>query len=112
MLEAQRRGYQIIYFTLSDLVLKNEKPMGFGRYLEGVRITQAKWFQWKGEEFMSLDSLDFILMRKDPPFNIEYIMATYILKGPGRGRYRDQQCPGPARRKSESLHGLVSSMLS
>lgn len=87
MLEAQRRGYQIIYFTLSDLVLKNEKPMGYGRYLE-VFDDQQKWFQWKGEEFMSLDSLDFILMRKDPPFDITYIMATYMLQKAQEGGCR------------------------
>lgn len=79
MLEAQKRAYQIIYFTLSDLVLKNEKPMGFGRYLE-VFDDQHKWFQLKGEEFISLEDLDLILMRKDPPFNMEYITATYILQ--------------------------------
>ena len=79
MLEAQKRAYQIIYFTLSDLVLKNEKPMGFGRYLE-VFDDQHKWFQLKGEEFISLEDLDLIFMRKDPPFNMEYITATYILQ--------------------------------
>jgi glutathione synthase len=79
MLEAQKRGYEIIYFTLSDLVLKNEKPMGYGRYLE-VFDHRINWFKFKGEEFILLDSLDLILMRKDPPFTIEYIMATYILQ--------------------------------
>lgn len=79
LLEAQQRGYEIIYFTLADLVLKNEKPMGFGRYLE-VFDHPKNWFKFKGEEFILLDGLDLILMRKDPPFTIDYIMATYILQ--------------------------------
>lgn len=38
------------------------------------------WFENLGEEYGPLGELDFILMRKDPPFDIEYIMATYILE--------------------------------
>lgn len=79
MLEAQRRGWQISYLEMGDLYLQDGTAMGHLRRLE-VTDEPANWFSITGEEYGPLSQLDVILMRKDPPFDIEYVMATYILE--------------------------------
>ena len=79
MLEAQARGWQIAYLTLSDLRISNGRAEGSMRYLK-VFNDPYHWFAIEGEEHGPLGALDIILMRKDPPFDMEYIMATYILE--------------------------------
>lgn len=79
LFEAQRRGYEIIYFLQHDLVLRDHHVYGVGCPLKVFR-DEKKWFE-KGEQAeFELASLDVILMRKDPPFNQEYIYTTYLLE--------------------------------
>ncbi|GGW94402.1 glutathione synthase [Alteromonas halophila] len=78
MLEAQRRGVRILYFELSDLYIENGRPMGNARDVS-VR-DQASDFYTLGEpEQWSLGDVDVLIMRKDPPFNSEFLYATQIL---------------------------------
>lgn len=80
LLEAQRRGYEITYFTMSDLFVADGVGYGHGRGLT-VRDDNDDWFDYTSEPaVMKLAELDTILMRKDPPFDTEYIYATYILE--------------------------------
>lgn len=79
MLAAQARGWQIDYFELGDLWLHNGEPMGRARQLRVTDDTQH-WYDFIGEEVLSLEDLDAVLIRKDPPFNNEYVYATYILE--------------------------------
>ncbi len=79
MLEAQARGWQVVYLTMEDLYLANGRAEGRMRTVK-VFYDEHHWFEMEGEEQGSLGSLDLILMRKDPPFDMEYIMATYILE--------------------------------
>ncbi|GAB3670422.1 glutathione synthase [Salinisphaera aquimarina] len=80
LLEAQRRGYEIHYFTMSDLFVADGVGYGHGRGLD-VRDDNDDWFDYTSEPaVMKLAELDTILMRKDPPFDTEYIYATYILE--------------------------------
>jgi glutathione synthase len=79
MLEAQSRGWQIEYLELGDLFISNGRSEGHMRRLK-VCEDAKNWFEFIGEEYGALSDLDLILMRKDPPFDIEYIMATYILE--------------------------------
>jgi len=79
MLEAQSRGWQIVYMEMADLFLSNGHAEARMRHVE-VFNDLNKWFEFTGEEYGPLGNLDVILMRKDPPFDIEYIMATYILE--------------------------------
>lgn len=79
MLEGQKRGYNIFYMTLGDLVLDHNKPMAHVRQIKVVDATQD-YFEIINEDYIELASFDVIMMRKDPPFDIEYIMATYILE--------------------------------
>lgn len=77
--EAAARGYEIYYFEQKDLFLRDGVPYGDARILQ-VFHDPKKWFAFQGEKKrITLDELNVILMRKDPPFNEEYIYTTYIL---------------------------------
>ncbi len=79
LLEAQRRGWALHYIEMQDLYLCSGEARARIRRLS-VKEKQYGWYCFTGEEDLSLQDLDVILMRKDPPFDIEYIYATYILE--------------------------------
>lgn len=79
LLEAQSRGYDIHYFEQLDLRLDDGEPWGFGRALR-VADEPASWYELGDPVDQRLAGLDVILMRKDPPFDTEYIFTTYILE--------------------------------
>ena len=79
LLEAQKRGFEIHYFELANLFLQNGNPYGLSQRLT-VRDDNQDWFTLSLPQRISLEDLDLLLMRKDPPFNAEYIYATYILE--------------------------------
>ena len=72
MLEAQERGWQLYYMEMSDVMLEDDEPMA---YVTSVELyDEAKDWYLPGEKILiALRELDLVLMRKDPPFNIEYI---------------------------------------
>lgn len=79
MLEAQSRGWEVAYLTLADLFLADGHAEGYIRYVKVFNDPEL-WYEVEREEFGQLREMDILLMRKDPPFDIEYIMATYILE--------------------------------
>lgn len=79
LLEAQKRGYQLFYMEMNDLFLRNGQAYATSRNLT-VYNDKDHWFDMDNEQIISLNDLDVILMRKDPPFDAEYIYATYILE--------------------------------
>lgn len=79
LLEAQSRGYELYYMELNDLYLRDGRTFARLRRLSVERHATA-WFRFTGEADAPLDDLDVILMRKDPPFDQEYIYATYLLE--------------------------------
>ena len=80
MLEAaQKRGYELFYMEMGDLYLQNGKPMARMQRLQ-VQYDFNHWFEFKGEVLQSLAELDVILMRKDPPFDGEFLYATQMFE--------------------------------
>ena len=79
LLEAQRRGYELHYMEMNDLYLTNGEARATTRLLS-VEQNYDGWYTFKGEQDIALADLDVVLMRKDPPFDTEYIYATYILE--------------------------------
>jgi glutathione synthase len=79
LLAAQARGWELCYFEQKDLRLTNGEAIGAGRRLRVQDDPQA-WFELDPPEDLRMASLDLILMRKDPPFDTEYIYTTYILE--------------------------------
>ena len=78
LLEAQRRAYQIHYIQQSDLFLAGNKVMGLTAQIS-VQDDKSKWFELHNSALKNLTELDVLLMRKDPPFNMEYIYTTFLL---------------------------------
>ncbi len=79
LLEAQRRDWNLWYMEMGDLFLLENRPMARMKQLR-VRDDPEQWFEFVTQRTAALDSLSSILMRKDPPFNMEYIYATYLLE--------------------------------
>lgn len=79
MLEAQKRGWEVVYIEMADLFLRNGRAEARMRRLN-VFDDYENWFEFTGDDYGALSDLDVILMRKDPPFDVEFIMATYILE--------------------------------
>lgn len=76
---AQGRGWQLWYLEQSDLSLRDGRAVGRARPLQ-VHDDPARWFTLGAPESMPLASMHVVLMRKDPPFDMEYIYTTYILE--------------------------------
>lgn len=79
LLEAQSRNWNIWYMEQGDLYLQENRGYGRMRQLE-VTDNSASWYNFGTERHQPLDKLDAILMRKDPPFDMEYVYTTYILE--------------------------------
>ena len=79
LVEAQARGWRIHYGEPSDIWLRDGEA--FGR-LTRMRVADdpADWFDLEDVAVTPLGDLDVILMRKDPPFDMQYLFATYVLQ--------------------------------
>ncbi|MCC7459774.1 MAG: glutathione synthase, partial [Proteobacteria bacterium] len=75
---AQGRGWDVYTMTLDDLFVEGALPMAL---MDNITIDRKKtpYFKVRSRAKKSLNSLNFILMRKDPPYDIEYVFATSIL---------------------------------
>ncbi len=76
--EAQNRGWQTYYInphslTYGDAAIATCLPIK-------LQLNQQDWYQLDEAEPRSLADIDIIIMRKDPPFNMNYIYATYLLE--------------------------------
>ncbi|MBT8101039.1 MAG: glutathione synthase [Gammaproteobacteria bacterium] len=78
LLEASRRGADIYYFEQADLRIIDGQAIGRSTRLD-VRDTDADWWTFGSKDETPLGDLDVVLMRKDPPFNMEYVYTTYVL---------------------------------
>jgi len=79
LLEAQKRGWDIWYMEQNDLFLEGDQTYSRMQQLQ-VKDDPAHWYDLKSEHTAPLDKLDVILMRVDPPFDMEYIYTTYLLE--------------------------------
>ncbi|HZD53473.1 MAG TPA: glutathione synthase, partial [Woeseiaceae bacterium] len=79
LLEAERRGAEIHYMLQSDLRLQSGDAFARSRRLF-VRDDPEDWFSIGEAEEIRLADLDFVLMRKDPPFDMEFIYTSYVLE--------------------------------
>ncbi|HYW04170.1 MAG TPA: glutathione synthase [Gammaproteobacteria bacterium] len=79
LLECQRRDWRIEYVEPADLYLRHGEPRARRRRLT-VADSNADWYSLGEEHDGPLAELDVILMRKDPPFDLEYIYSTYVLE--------------------------------
>ncbi|WP_371194229.1 glutathione synthase [Glaciecola sp. SC05] len=79
MLEAQRRGYQIHYIQQKHLSIDNGVPLAISQTIS-ITDSVTDYYQVLSEQTINLGEMDVILMRKDPPFDSEFLYATHILE--------------------------------
>ena len=76
--EIQNKNYKIFYYDPKDLSIINSKVIAVGFFIE-FNYKNKKFFKILKKQKLDLTKCKFILIRQDPPFNLEYISATYIL---------------------------------
>ena len=79
MLEAQKRGYQLYYMEMKDLYLEQGQCRATTHRVK-VFDDSDHWYELSEPEDIAVSDLDAVLMRKDPPFDTEFIYATYMLE--------------------------------
>lgn len=79
LLAAQARGWSLFYMEQQDLYQKAGVARGRMRPLK-VFNDASRWFELEAESDQPLHELDVILMRKDPPFDNEFVYSTYLLE--------------------------------
>ena len=77
--QAQLLGWDVDYFEMDDLSIDNGLALGEARSLT-VHQNTDHWYDLSESRQIKLGDLDAILMRKDPPFDMEYVYSTYILE--------------------------------
>ena len=76
--EIQNKKYRIFYYDPKNLSVINSKVIASGFFIE-FDYKNKKFFKILKNQKLDLTKCKFILIRQDPPFNLEYISATYIL---------------------------------
>ena len=79
LLAAQRRGHELLYLTQADVYLRDGVARAQARPLT-VKADPVNWFTLGTASDIALGGVDVILMRKDPPFDMEFVYTTYILE--------------------------------
>ncbi len=79
MLEAQARGYELWYYLVRDLVLEGATLRALARPVS-VRRQVGDHFTAQAPQWLDLSTVDVVLMRQDPPFDMAYITATHLLE--------------------------------
>ena len=79
LLEAQARGWELLYMEMGDLSLRDGVAFGYVRQLKVIDDSEH-WYELEDPALVPLHELDVILMRKDPPIDMEYMFATHLLE--------------------------------
>ena len=79
MSELQNQGKELYYIENLNLYFSNQTPMAVAHKIE-IFMNENKWFDLEDPEKIELASLDLILMRQDPPFDMNFINNTYVLE--------------------------------
>ena len=78
VIEAQNKGYKIFYYEPKNLLIFNGKVFASGFFIN-FKKSKKKFFKIIKYQKLNLLNCKYILIRQDPPFNLEYISTTYIL---------------------------------
>ena len=83
LLAAQNHGYELFYMEQKSLFIDSTGP---GAKMSSLKVhaDSNSWYELGASTFKPLGDLDVILMRKDPPFDSEFIYSTYILEAAER----------------------------
>jgi glutathione synthase len=78
-LEAQKRGYRLFYYLPENLMCENGRVSALGNVFK-LFPNKKTFFKKSKTQKIFLDDYDVVLVRQDPPFNMSYITATYLLE--------------------------------
>ena len=78
-LEAQKRGYRLFHYLPENLIYENGRVSALGNVFK-LFPNKKIFFKKYQTQKIFLDDYDVILVRQDPPFNMSYITATYLLE--------------------------------
>ena len=79
LLEAQKRGHRLSYYTPDKLSLRGNDVVAPVQPLE-VRDVEGDYFTLGEPERVNMESFDVVLLRQDPPFDLAYITSTHLLE--------------------------------
>ncbi|MBZ2188892.1 glutathione synthase [Alcanivorax sp. JB21] len=102
LLEAQRRGWPVLYMEPGDLYVRDGRTFAGARPLT-VTDQLEQFFSLGESRNLDLADLDIVLMRQDPPFNTEYVYTTYLLEKAEREGVLVVNRPGSVRDCNEKL---------
>ena len=103
LLAARKRGWQLYYMEQGDLFLQDGDCYASRRQLD-VRADETDWFTLHASQTAPLDDLDVILMRKDPPVDMEFMYTTFLLERAEAGGVLVVNKPAAIRNASEKLY--------
>ena len=102
--EIQKKNYKIFYYDPKDLSVINSKVIASGFFIK-FNYENNKFFKVLRKQKLELTKCKFILIRQDPPFNLEYISSTYILDAI-KNKVKILNNPTSIRNVSEKLYSV------
>ena len=102
--EIQNKSYKIFYYDPKDLSVINLKVIASGFFIK-FNYSKKKFFKILNRQKLDLTKCKFILIRQDPPFNLEYISATYMLDNI-KNKVKIINNPTSIRNVSEKLYSV------
>lgn len=103
LLAGAKRGWALEYFELGDIWLDGGVALGNARPLQ-VKDHSRDFFELGPRAAVELGDLDVILMRKDPPFDMEYVLSTYVLQRAAEAGARVVNAPAALREVNEKAY--------
>ncbi len=103
MKEAVERGHRICAFCQHDLVLNGQNVHARVNGIELTGTEDHRWFDIRETEDRGLETFDAVIVRKDPPFDVEYLNSTYLLELSARKGARIFNRPDALRSHNEKL---------
>ena len=77
-LEAQKRGYSVIWYETKDLNLINSKTIVYGKIVKFYE-NKKNFYKVINKQKFNLAKVQYVLIRQNPPFNMDYINSTHFL---------------------------------
>ena len=102
MVEAQEKGHEIFYIEPNYLFFNSNKPCAEFSAIS-VKYEESSWYAKGENNISSLDFFDAILMRQDPPFDMNYVNNTYILEAASKLGVKVFNNPKALRDNNEKL---------
>ncbi|MGB5715764.1 MAG: glutathione synthase [Gammaproteobacteria bacterium] len=103
LLAAQKRGWELYYMEQGDLFLEDSRCHALQTLVE-VRDDENDWYTLSDKHTAPLDKLDVVLMRKDPPVDMEFIYTTFLLQRAEAHGALVLNSPAAIRNASEKLY--------